>query len=86
MKGLDNRLKRLEAASSDDMSKLTDAQLRRRLAKILAPAFGMTVEEAEASLPQWERDGTMDAIRQKLETSEPELCGAAREGGRDGKH
>lgn len=67
MKGLDNRLKRLEAASVDDVSKLSCEQLRRRLAELLARGFGMTVEAVEAAIPEWERDGTMNAIRQKLE-------------------
>jgi hypothetical protein len=67
MTRLNNRLKRLEAASCDDLSKLTYEQLNRRLAELLAPACGESVEWVEAALPSWKVDGTMDAIWQKLE-------------------
>lgn len=67
MKRLDSRVRRLEAAASPDVTKLSDAQLKRRLAELLAKGFGMTVEAVEASMPQWERDGTLDAIRRQLE-------------------
>lgn len=67
MRRLDSRLKRLEAASCDDLSKLTYEQLNRRLAELLAKACGESVELVEAALPTWRLDGTLDAFFEKIE-------------------
>ncbi|MCH8491007.1 MAG: hypothetical protein LAT81_13910 [Oceanicaulis sp.] len=64
---LDNRLKRLEAATPENLSTQTYEQLNRRLAELLAKVCGESVEWVEAALPIWKSDGTLDAFLKKLE-------------------
>lgn len=45
MRGLHNRVRRLERGARSDLSVLTDAELNRRMAEILASVPGKPVEE-----------------------------------------
>jgi hypothetical protein len=49
---------------------MSDTELDRELAAILAPLYGHSVEEIEALLPTWQRDGTLAAITAELEASQ----------------
>jgi hypothetical protein len=56
MRGLDKRLRRLERAASPDPSDLTDAELNRQIAVILASVRGEPVEAIETAIPAWSDD------------------------------
>ena len=46
---------------------MSDAELDSELAIILARLYGQSVEESEALLPTWQRDGTLAALFAKFE-------------------
>jgi hypothetical protein len=48
---------------------MSDAELDREIARILAPIYGQTMEEVEALLPSWQRDGTLAAVAAELKAS-----------------
>jgi hypothetical protein len=48
---------------------MSDDDLNRELAEMLARLHGRTVEEIEALLPIWQQDGTLAAIAAELEAS-----------------
>ena len=69
MRRLDSRLCRLESASRPSIRDMSDAELDREIARILAPIYGQTQEEVEALLPSWQRDGTLAAVAAELKAS-----------------
>jgi hypothetical protein len=48
---------------------MSDSELDRELALLLAPLYGQPVEEIEALLPARQRDGTPSARAAELEAS-----------------
>lgn len=62
MRGLRSRVRRLEHGSIEDLRNLSDAELDRRLAEILAPVIGQPVEAVRAAIPSWRFDGAMAAL------------------------
>jgi hypothetical protein len=59
---LDRRVQRLEAAETRSVREMSDEELTRALAEILAPMFQMSVDAVLADLPSWERDGRLAAL------------------------
>ena len=73
MRGLHNQVRRLEQAVSSDLRDLTDAELDRRLALLLAPVLGRPVEEIEAAIPEWSADGTLRSLAARVAAHTPKL-------------
>jgi len=48
---------------------MSDPELDREVGMILADLYQCPVEEIEALLPKWERDGTLAAVIAELEAS-----------------
>jgi hypothetical protein len=69
MRRLDSRLRRLEGVSRRSVQGLSDAELHREIAGILARLFRQSVDEVEALLPTWQRDGTLATLAAELEAS-----------------
>ncbi len=67
MRRFDSRLRRLESASRPSVQDMGDAELDREIAGILARLYGQPVEEIEALLPTWQRDGTLATVAAELE-------------------
>ena len=71
MRGLHNRVRRLEQAVPVDLGELTDAELDWRLALLLAPVLDKPAEEIQAAIPEWSADGTLRSLVARVAAHTP---------------